>query len=593
MLAAGLVCTPPSSSARLPPIRSSFRTPPSHTPTTTAQHTLYYSISPGASTEFRFNTLRRQDTTTQRRPELGKGGGKGIAVSPDVDMRPVRADDGDVRKERRGLVAVPGTEDGEDNASEGEYSDDDSTQGSEYSDEGEGAGEFLAAFSDPGHYTYTDLIYPGPTPTVNAGAAARVRDAPPPKQEHLRPSASTPLSARIGQPALQVRPKVQFVDGEHKHARSDAVNGTHGVSQEWSLTSVPSVSLNPTPPGRPLGASGSSSHSASARLTSSAPTAHQRRTRYSSSDPGHTFVSASSSDMYAPNPSTRARTMPGYRTAHTPLPGRSHHDTRPNTLDAIMETIPSSNTYGHIYTGLSSPYDAANEIGGMHRGVVFPCWGSRSTVTVEQASASTLTLRGSARERTVSNKLRKAPPARKIEPAHRAAYERPRKLSSASARRSPVRVAPARVPSPVQRPRTMSFGYLSQMGVRLRRRSDAKEQLKARASEATLRAPMEGYLVEPFGEPVRGAWPTSCLSSTTVQTFCTTQTGTPVVRSRPKVIMPESRPMSITSFESTYTCTADGGGEEGSRGPRTSVMFEDEERALRQLGERRPAHSPC
>lgn len=196
MLAAGLVCTPPSSSARLPPIRSSFRTPPSHTPTTTAQHTLYYSISPGASTESRFNTLRRQDTTTQRRPELGTGGGKGIAVSPDVDMHPVRADDGDVRKERRGLVAVPGTEDGEDNASEGEYSDDDSTQGSEYSDEGEGADEFLAAFSDPGHYTYTDRIHPGPTPTVNAGAAARVRDAPPPKQEHLRPSASTPLSAR-------------------------------------------------------------------------------------------------------------------------------------------------------------------------------------------------------------------------------------------------------------------------------------------------------------------------------------------------------------------------------------------------------------
>ena len=200
MSAAGLVCTPPSSSARLPSIRSSFRTPSSHTPTTTAQHALHYSISPAASTETRFNTPRRLDTTTQRRLELGAGGGKGIGVLPDVDMQPLRADDGDVRKEGRRYVPVPGTEDGEDNASGSEYSDDDSMHGSEYSGEGEGTEELLATFSDPGHYTYTDRLHPGPTPTHNADGAAHVRDsvnpAPPPKQHDLRPSAPTPLSAR-------------------------------------------------------------------------------------------------------------------------------------------------------------------------------------------------------------------------------------------------------------------------------------------------------------------------------------------------------------------------------------------------------------
>lgn len=125
--------------------------------------------------------------------------------------------------------------------------------------------------------------------------------------------------------------------------------------------------------------------------------------------------------MHATNPSTRARTMPGYRTAHTPLPGRAYRDTRPNNLDAIMETLPSSNPYGHVYTGIPSPYDEeAGELGEVPRGVVFPRWDAHSTTTVGQASVSTLTLRGAARERAASNKLRKAPPARKIE--HRRAY---------------------------------------------------------------------------------------------------------------------------------------------------------------------------
>ena len=169
-----------------------------------------------------------------------------------------------------------------------------------------------------------------------------------------------------------------------------------------------------------------------------------------------------------------------------------------------------------------------------------------------------------------------------------AGCERPRKSSIASARRSPVRA-----PSP-QRPRTMSFGYLR---LRLRRRSDAKAQLRPRTSEATLRAPMEGYLFEPFREPVRGARPVSCLSSTTAQTFYTARAGTlsSGPRPRPMVIMPDSRPMSMTSFQSTYTYTADAGvsSEEGGGGTRTSVVFEDEERALRQLGERHSAYSFC
>ena len=88
-----------------------------------------------------------------------------------------------------------------------------------------------------------------------------------------------------------------------------------------------------------------------------------------------------------------------------------------------METLPSFSPYGHVYTGISSPYDDEfDEMDGMHEGVLFPRWGSRSTVTVGHGSMSTVTLGGAGRERTVSNKLRKAPPTRKIELAHRRAY---------------------------------------------------------------------------------------------------------------------------------------------------------------------------
>lgn len=221
-------------------------------------------------------------------------------------------------------------------------------------------------------------------------------------------------SLGVGRPPERVKPKVQFIQLTSEHERKEGADQSRTHDPPSPTSAVPPP-VPPKSPQRTLSPEathrvGNQTH---VRLNDNVFSAHIRRHRYSSSDPGHESV-LRSPNTTSPNPATRARTMPGYRTAHTPLPSRAYRDTRPNNLDAILESAPATNPYAHVYTGIRGPHDEdVGEVDESPRGVVFPRWGSRSTVAVGRASASTIALGGERRERRVSNKLRKAPPARR------------------------------------------------------------------------------------------------------------------------------------------------------------------------------------
>ena len=226
----------------------------------------------------------------------------------------------------------------------------------------------------------------------------------------------------------QVRPKVQFVilPGEHEHSEEDARSSTHGATPSLRTVAppppVPPKFPSPTSPPGPSHDHSQAQTPSSAIFSSGQP---RIRHRYSSSDPGHSFIPAPSPSTTSSTSPTKARTMPGYRTAHMPLPARTHRDTRPNNLDSIIESIPpsSTNPYGRVYTGVASPHDnGTSELGETPQAFVFPRMGSKSTVTIGRASASTVAL-GHARDRKMSNKLKKAPPTRsRAESEYRGAY---------------------------------------------------------------------------------------------------------------------------------------------------------------------------
>lgn len=101
---------------------------------------------------------------------------------------------------------------------------------------------------------------------------------------------------------------------------------------------------------------------------------------------------------------------------------------------------------------------------------------------------------------------------------------------------------------------------------------------------------MEAYVVEPFGQAAAnalvpdGARPMSYLSTTSAQTFYSARASAVAPPSRPLSTVADSRPMSITSFDSVYTYTNMGSEDiDGAR--RTGVVtFEDEEKAIRVPG---------
>lgn len=218
----------------------------------------------------------------------------------------------------------------------------------------------------------------------------------------------------VGRPAERVKPKVQFLKLTNGHERKEEADESRTHDHPSPTSPVPPP-VPPKSPQRTLSPEtthrvGGPTHIHSNGTVSST---YTRGYRYSSSDPGHGSPLHSPTTT-SPNPATRARTMPGYRTAHTPLPSRAYRDNRPNNLDAILESAPVTNPYAHVYTGIRGPHDEdVGELSESPRGVVFPRWGSRSTVAVGSASASTVALGGGRRERRVSNKLKKAPPTRR------------------------------------------------------------------------------------------------------------------------------------------------------------------------------------
>lgn len=251
------------------------------------------------------------------------------------------------------------------------------------------------------------------------------------------------------------------------------------------------------------------------------------RHRYAASDPGHGTPSLSLSPPASPTSaaalhsmsSSRTRTVPGYRTAHAAhvLPARALRDVRPTSLDAILESMPH-----YAFPSREGPGAAVPEFG----------------VRRDEG--------GEGRRNGKGNKLRKARPGALARCALRAladdwfqdGYERTRKVSSSSTRRSPVRRSPSPQRLAATRGRTLSlFGKLR---MRTRKRTESRASRPPIPEEEEPRPErargMERYVVEPFGGAAR---PLSWVSQ-------------------------EERPLSVTSRESacTYAASADEHGHE-------------------------------